>query len=92
MINVQDADQPVSPLGIAESAGSESQKTLLKELDKWMTQHSDRLMASITELVTDEEALQNYKNYEQETCDSIYDRINLRYAVLKKLMQGDAFQ
>lgn len=91
MIGVQDADQPETPLGIAESAGSESQKTLLRQLDKWMKAHSDRLMTSITELVTDEEALQNYKNYEQETCDSIYDRISLRYEVLEKLVQGETF-
>ncbi|MFH5833409.1 hypothetical protein ACG2F4_15795 [Halalkalibaculum sp. DA3122] len=86
---VQGAEEPASPPGFTATAATSVDEEWLSSLNAWIAYLGSKLLSRI-DLHLDEEAFSNYKTFEQNNSTTIYEKVNLRYTFLEKLLMTDA--
>jgi hypothetical protein len=79
--------QKASPPGFVATSNTEVNQEWLSSLNAWIKYHGNRLLDRIQFLLQDEESFKNYRQFEEENSDTIYEQVNLRYTFLVKLSQ-----
>ncbi|CAN5446413.1 hypothetical protein BH23BAC3_BH23BAC3_07650 [soil metagenome] len=88
--NVQGADQPAAPPGFAATSTTDLEDEWLINLNEWIQYHGSRLLNRI-DVYLEDEALENYKTFEENNSSTIYEKVNLRYTFLEKLLMTDTY-
>lgn len=89
-IEVQDNEEPASPPGFMATTEEEANEEWLVNLNAWVKHLGSQLLDRIEFLLDDKSSLENYKNFEEKNSDTIYEKVNLRYTFLEKLLEYDS--
>lgn len=88
MLNqVQGAGEPADPPGLFASTTTEVDDSWLNNLNAWIEYLGIQLLERIELIVNDPESFQNYKTFEEQNSSTLYERVNLRYTFLEKLLK-----
>lgn len=88
MLNqVQGAGQPADPPGLFASTTTQVNDSWLNNLNAWIEYLGVQLLERIELIVNDPESFQNYKAFEDQNSSTLYERVNLRYTFLEKLLK-----
>lgn len=86
--NVQGADQPAAPPGFAATTATDLEDDWLISLNDWIQYLGSRLLNRI-DLYLEDDAFENYKAFEENNSSTIYEKVNIRYTFLEKLLMTD---
>ena len=86
-IEVQDNEEPASPPGVEASTAREANQEWVASLNAWVKHLGDQLLTRIQALLNDESSFRNYKDFEEKNTTTIYEKVNLRYRFLEKLLE-----
>jgi hypothetical protein len=89
MLNqVQGTSQPADPPGFGTTVNTSVDEEWLSSLNTWIEYLGNELLFSIENQIRDPDSFENYKLFENENSSTLYERVNLRYTFLKKLLQS----
>lgn len=86
--DVQSAHQPADPPGLAANSPATVNEEWLTNLNAWMEYLGYQLLNRIN-LYLEEEAFKNYQKFEESNSSTIYEKVNIRYTFLEKLLISD---
>lgn len=81
MIGVQKATPP----GFKATSSDEANQEWLSSLNEWIEYHGDQLLDRIRIILQDEEAFKDYKQFEENNSNTIYEQVSIRYDFLERL-------
>lgn len=85
---VQGAQQPADPPGLTADSPNTVNEEWLNSLNAWIEYLGYQLLNRIN-LYLEEGAFENYKAFEENNSSTIYEKVNLRYTFLEKLLMSD---
>lgn len=88
--HVQGADQPAAPPGFAATSTTDLEDEWLINLNDWVQYLGSRLLNRI-DLYLEDDAFENYMTFEESNSSTIYEKVNLRYTFLEKLLITDTY-
>lgn len=86
---VQGTEEPASPPGFAATATTNVNDEWLTNLNAWIEYLGSQLLDQIDSYLEDE-AFNNYQTFEEKNSSTIYEKVNIRYTFLEKLLTADS--
>ncbi len=85
---VQGAHEPADPPGMATNTATNVNQEWLESLNAWIDYFGYQLLSKIKSSL-EEQAFENYQQFEENNSSNIYEQVNLRYTFLEKLRLSD---